>query len=110
MECSYTHLNCNFLVSQKKSGHQGSDYKLCIQVTALIYFSFGGWCDTISLNIQNPNWYYSKVVLHSKYSVKAILVSPLKIPSKLKDLRLGPTILELKCRALEPKTYLNLRL
>jgi hypothetical protein len=27
MKCGYTHLNHNLLVSQKKSGHQGSDYK-----------------------------------------------------------------------------------
>ncbi len=27
MECDYTHLNHNSLVSQKKSDHQGPDYK-----------------------------------------------------------------------------------
>ncbi len=27
MECNYTHLNHKLLVSQKKSGHQGRDYK-----------------------------------------------------------------------------------
>jgi len=35
MECHNTHLNHNLLVSQKKSVHQGSDYK-----GALLYPSY----------------------------------------------------------------------
>jgi hypothetical protein len=64
MECDYTHLHHDLLVSQKKSDHQGSDYKgallypsYCPHLSTLpsFIYSFGGWCDSISPNVQNSN-------------------------------------------------------
>jgi hypothetical protein len=62
---------------------------------ALIYFSFGGWCDSISPNVQNPNWYYLKVATF-KVLCKGHFSVPIEDTFQTKDLRLGPKILNPK--------------
>jgi hypothetical protein len=90
MECYYTHLNHNSLVSQEKVVTKWILIKgvYCIQVTALIcqlyHHLFQLWwvvwlykskCSKPKL-ILFKSWQY--------YCVKAILMSPLKIPCKSK--------------------------
>jgi hypothetical protein len=49
MECDYTHLNHNSLVSQKKSGHQGHDYKRGLLYIRSFHGKFCGARPTKSL-------------------------------------------------------------
>jgi hypothetical protein len=57
MECDYTHLNHNSLVSQKKSGHQMRDYKGVYYNNSWYKHLILGWdcCDThYRLLIEGP--------------------------------------------------------
>jgi hypothetical protein len=59
MECDYTHLNHNSLVSQK-SGHQGCDYK-----KGFIVFKYG-------IRIKSISIYFSKLELGVLHKSKGL--------------------------------------